>query len=83
MKVNTTKNIGEKPMTDEEMDALADGFGKKLAKEEKVQVRIPLLPGEGTTVECSINGHNFVIKRGQSVMLPKSVVELLSNAGIV
>lgn len=65
------------------MDALSARCGEKLAGYPKVRVRIPLAPGEGDTVECAINGYNFIIKRGVTVELPEPVVDLLSNAGVV
>lgn len=33
-------------------------------------------------VYAAINGHNFVIKRGEKVMIPKCVKEMLDNAEV-
>ena len=83
MNVNTTKSLGKKILTEAEMDALSARCGEKLAGYPKVRVRIPLAPGEGDTVECAINGYNFIIKRGVTVELPEPGVDLWSNAGVV
>ncbi|MEX1308686.1 MAG: hypothetical protein AB1Z19_09170 [Eubacteriales bacterium] len=76
--VNTTESLNDKAI-----DAIAENTGKALKEENKVQVIIPKVDGESDTVECCINGYNYVIKKGVSVALPKSVVSVLKNAGLV
>lgn len=76
--VNTTVS-----MTDKQIDAIAENTGLVLKEEAKVQVMIPKVDGESDTVECCINGYNYVIKKGASVALPKSVVGVLKHAGLV
>lgn len=82
--VNTTESIKDKTTTtDAELDRMAFKTGEELAKQPRQKVRIPAIPGGDDCVECCINGYNYMIKRGVSVELPESVVELLANAGIV
>ena len=76
--VNTTENLSDKAI-----DAIAEKTGLALKEETKVVVMIPKTDGESDTVECCINGYNYVIKKGVSVALPKSVVSVLKNAGLV
>lgn len=82
MKVNTTENIKHK-ISDKQIDEIAKKTGDTLGKQERIKVRIPSVPGETAPIECCINGYNYIIRRGQTVELPHSVVELLTNAGIV
>lgn len=83
-KVNTTDNIKDKPATtDADLDRMATKTGEELSGQPRQKVRIPMIPGGDDCVECCINGYNYMIKRGVSVELPESVVELLANAGIV
>ena len=76
--LNTTESL-----TDQAIDAIAERTGRTLNAETKVQVMIPKIDGEPDAVECCINGYNYVIKKGMSVSLPKSVVSVLKNAGLV
>lgn len=76
--VNTTESLSDKAI-----DAIALETGLALKEEPKVQVLIPQISGESDTVECCINGYNYVIKKGVSVALPKSVAAVLKNAGLV
>ena len=76
--VNTTETL-----SDQAIDAIAEKTGLALKEETKVQVLIPKVDGESDTVECCINGYNYVIKKGVSVALPKSVVAVLKNAGLI
>lgn len=82
--VNTTESTS-KGMTQREIDEITNKTGKHLKDEDKVAVRIPTIPGEkeDTYVECCINGYNYIIKRGESVSIPASIAELLTNAGII
>lgn len=62
---------------------LGRATAQKLRKEEKELVMIPIdkLNPKDTEVLVGINGWNFQIMRGQPVLLPVPVVDLLINAG--
>jgi len=77
-KINTTETLNDKAM-----DAITEMTGVVLRTENKVKVMIPRVEGESDTVECCINGYNYVIKKGVSLNLPKSVVSVLKNSGLV
>ena len=76
--VNTTESLSDKAI-----DAIAEKTGNDLKEEPKVRLMIPKTEGESDTVECCINGYNYVIKKGASVALPKSVVSVLKNAKLI
>lgn len=57
-----------------------------LAAQEKVRIRLYQVPKDSTDRPMpdefvSINGHNYVIKRGETVEVPQSVYEVLEHAG--
>ncbi len=83
--VNTTKAINSPGMSDEEIDLVSTKAGEALDKAEKMALCIPSTEGnrDDETVECCINGYNFIIKRGQTVRVPLPIVEILRNAGLV
>jgi len=84
--INKTKSKETKQvslLTDKQMDDISSATGKALNGEAKVQVLIPKVEGESDTVEVSINGYNYVIKKGEMVALPISVVHVLKNAQLV
>jgi len=81
IKINTTKE--PKGLSDKQMDDITKNTGKTLAGEEKVNLIIPKLDGESDYVECGINGYNYVIKKGEMVSVPRSVVDVLRNAKIL
>ena len=76
--INTTESLSDKAI-----DAIAEKTGQDLKEEQKVRLMIPKIEGESDTVECCINGYNYVIKKGVSVALPKSVVSVLKNAKLI
>ena len=51
-------------------------------KEKRVTVRLPRLPGQNANQEefFSVNGKNYIIKRGETVVLPEEVAEVIRNA---
>lgn len=53
-----------------------------LSKEEQVNFMIPLSEGEkaGATHEVFINGYKIIVPKGRMAILPKSVVNLLSES---
>lgn len=83
--MNTTKGIASPGMSEEEIDLVSTKAGEELAKAEKVALHIPLTEGnkDDETVECCINGYNYIIKRGQTVKVPLPIVEILKSAGLI
>ena len=51
-------------------------------KEQKVFVTLPRLPGQNAIQEefYSVNGKNYIIKRGEEVEIPKALEEVIRNA---
>lgn len=58
------------PMTTEEA----------LAKEKKIKIKLPLTRTEKDDVPVGVNGHTWLIKRGEEVEVPECVVESLNNS---
>lgn len=52
------------------------------AKEKKVRIKIPVdvLNPEDLTVTVQVNGYTFLIKRNESVEVPESIANILSEA---
>lgn len=52
------------------------------AKDKKVTVRLPRLPGQNANQDefYSVNGRNYMIKRGETVDIPEEVAEVIRNA---
>ena len=51
-------------------------------KSKRVTVRLPKLPGQNAVQEefFSVNGKNYIIKRGETVEIPEEVAEVIRNA---
>ena len=51
-------------------------------KSKRVTVRLPRLPGQNAIQEefFSVNGKNYIIKRGETVDIPEEVAEVIRNA---
>lgn len=51
-------------------------------KEKRITVRLPRLPGQNAIQEefFSVNGKNYIIKRGEEVEIPEAVAEVIRNA---
>ena len=51
-------------------------------KGKRVQVRLPRLSGQNAIQEefYSVNGKNYIIKRGETVEIPEEVAEVIRNA---
>ena len=51
-------------------------------KSKRVTVRLPKLPGQNAIQEgfFSVNGKNYLIKRGETVEIPEEVAEVIRNA---
>lgn len=55
---------------------------KKETKEKRVTVKLPKLRGVRAIQEefFSVNGKNYLIKRGEEVEIPEEVAEVIRNA---
>ena len=80
MNVNTTKNIKS---AQDSVDKSVKAVGKAIANEPWEEVLLPDFNGRGEPVECCLNGYNYIIKRGERVKIPRPIVALLKNAGIL
>lgn len=51
-------------------------------KEKKVTVNLPKLRGQNANQEefFSVNGKNYIIRRGEDVEIPEEVAEVIRNA---
>jgi hypothetical protein len=51
-------------------------------KGNRITVRLPRLPGQNAIQEefFSVNGKNYIIKRGETVEVPEEVAEVIENA---
>lgn len=51
-------------------------------KGKRVTVRLPRLPGQNANQEefFSVNGKNYIIRRGETVEIPEEVAEVIRNA---
>lgn len=51
-------------------------------KSKRVTARLPRLPGQNAVQEefFSVNGKNYIIKRGETVEIPEEVAEVIRNA---
>ena len=60
---------------------MADAIKKDNAKSKRVTVRLPRLPGQNAIQEefFSVNGRNYLIKRGETVEIPEEVAEVIIN----
>lgn len=54
----------------------------KQATKKRVTVRLPRNPGQNARQEefFSVNGRNYLIKRGETVEIPEEVAEVIRNA---
>ena len=54
----------------------------KQTSKKKVTVRLPRNPGQNARQEefFSVNGKNYLIKRGETVEIPEEVAEVIRNA---
>lgn len=79
-----TKIINEKLPALNENDLIKESLSVKevLDKEERIPVTIPIseLNPQDLVVPVTINGYTYSIKRGEEVLIPRTVKELLSEA---
>lgn len=85
MATNTTKNTRKtKGMTEAQMDKITEKTGNALANEDKIEIKIPKSELKGDNViEIGVNGYNYLIQRGEKVKVPKTVAEILEQAGYI
>jgi hypothetical protein len=88
-----------KNMSDAEMEKDSISTGEQLEKQEKKKITLHLEPEKKLELQklvetgdkniqwpcetVSINGYNYVIKRGVEVEVPMTVWEVLVNAGMI
>lgn len=55
---------------------------KQATAKKRVTVRLPRNPGQNARQEefFSVNGKNYLIKRGETVEIPEEVAEVIRNA---
>lgn len=84
-------SLRKEPLGNGMRDAMSGGLSlteeqlvtkEKLAREPKMQIFVPLEPGEkrGAYRSVTINGYRFEIKKGMQVLVPESVGKLLMDA---
>lgn len=61
---------------------MADTTKKSANNAKRVEVRLPRLAGQNARQEefFSVNGKNYLIKRGETVEVPECVAEVIRNA---
>ena len=75
-------NEKKKTVVDADLDAQARSTGAVLAKEKKVRIEIPedhKNPMNRVVPVC-INGYLYYINRGETVEVPETVADILSQA---
>jgi hypothetical protein len=55
--------------------------GEALAREPRVLVRLASADGEDAPVDVGVNGYFTSVPRGETVEVPKTVADLLADAG--
>lgn len=72
----------EKAASDAAMDAEAKKWGPVYGKEPKVRIKIPKDPlnKQDEVVPVCLNGYNYFIKRGETVEVPQTVADVLTEA---
>jgi hypothetical protein len=55
---------------------------RKLEKQEKVAIMVPLAPGEreGSTISVILNGYRMNIRKGSYVHVPKQVAQVIMES---
>lgn len=48
--------------------------------EKKVKIKLPLTRGGRTEEYVAVNGHSYLIKRGETVEVPESVAEVFQHS---
>lgn len=67
----------QKVYTMADLDKMASETGKKLAKQEKVEIMIA--PGGDKNYRCMINGYSFEFPKGKMIEVPKDVAAFIAS----
>lgn len=61
---------------------VAENTVDNATESKRVTVKLPRLPGQNANQEefFSVNGKNYLIKRGEEVEIPEAVAEVIRNA---
>ena len=61
---------------------MADEIKEATNNAKRVEVRLPRNPGQNANQDefFSVNGKNYIIKRGETVEIPEEVAEVIRNA---
>lgn len=61
---------------------MAETTKKATNNAKRVEVRLPRNPGQNANQDefFSVNGKNYIIKRGETVEIPEEVAEVIRNA---
>lgn len=78
----TTQTTQARAMTEAQIDRLFAGAQQQLEAFERVPVTLPHTgrPGEDV-LELGYNGRMFLLRRGEPVMLPAPLADVLRDAG--
>ncbi|KDE46296.1 UNVERIFIED_ORG: hypothetical protein BDK47_13327 [Anoxybacillus amylolyticus] len=90
--------MAKKQMSEKEMEVVTLNTAEELKNQEKVKVRLHLPPEQKQKLEAAmeqgkevqwpyqvvaINGYVYQIQLGKTVEVPKSVAEVLEQAGLI
>lgn len=75
-------NEKKKTVVDADLDVQARNTGAVLAKEKKVRIKIPKDHKNpmNRVVPVCVNGYLYYINRGETVEVPETVADILSQA---
>lgn len=69
-----------------EVERITNATARALAKQPKVSVMIPLMPGipkdKQPDETVQVNGYTYLIQRGKRVDVPQTVADILREAGL-
>lgn len=75
-------SVDQTTKTTELNPAAGDPVADTLRKQDQILVRIPVRPDvKQKFVMVWVNGHSYQIERGKDVMVPKTVRDILIEAG--
>lgn len=80
------ENKEVKAIDEKKVEAMHNEIHKAMqtafAKEKKVRIKIPVdaLNPKDLTVTVQVNGYTFLIMRGETVEVPESIANILSEA---
>lgn len=81
MENKEVKAIDEKQVESMQKEVF-NSMKEHFSKEKRVRIKIPVDPlnPKDMAVTVKVNGYAFVIKRGESVEVPESIANILSEA---